>query len=371
MHDTELYNLNGIVAPLSWQDTLWQQWCDIINADRLPHALLLNGDLGIGKRHFAKALMHFVLCENTQNYAACGTCRSCLLNTDNNHPDSIWIDDIAKSKERNIDAIRALIDTAHRHSHQNGWRVIVIIGAHTLSPIVQNALLKILEEPKSRTLFLLHSNMPHRILVTIRSRCQQLLFAPPAAEESLLWLSECIVERQLMQKNDTNAVNTTMAAKELQNSAKNKSRVLLAYAKNRPFVALSMYVNNYLEEYQRYVELWDGFIRQRYTAVHLAKRWMEIPVINAFEWLLEWLIQCIVFDYDANKKNDFPKQTVECATNTMKALGATPLNQMIDKAMASLKLSSSRHYPNHQMLLEELLLYFLVIIVKNKNRVRT
>ena len=78
------------LTPLPWQGALWQQvagW-----RERMPHALLLHGARGIGKRHFAQALAQSLLCEAPDGQAlACGPCSGCQLMAADNHPDLRWL----------------------------------------------------------------------------------------------------------------------------------------------------------------------------------------------------------------------------------------------------------------------------------------
>lgn len=174
--------------------------------ERLPHALLVQGAAGIGKTRFAQALGAAVLCETPRDGLACGECASCRWLEQGNHPDYREVvpeaaeeDDAAeeeatakgekpKSLVIKIEQIRALADFMSLSTHRAGWRVLVLHPAEALHPNAANALLKTLEEPPPRTLIVLVSDRPARLLATIRSRCRVIALAMPAPAEALAWL---------------------------------------------------------------------------------------------------------------------------------------------------------------------------------------
>ncbi|MGH8456391.1 MAG: hypothetical protein ACRETE_05360 [Stenotrophobium sp.] len=73
------------LKPLPWQEQLWLRMTSQIPQGRLPHALLFAGPRGVGKRHYARALTAFVLCEARSSFA-CGECRSCKQFAAGQHP---------------------------------------------------------------------------------------------------------------------------------------------------------------------------------------------------------------------------------------------------------------------------------------------
>jgi DNA polymerase-3 subunit delta' len=175
----------------------------------MPHAILLGGQAGLGKRTTALFLAQALLCEAERaGQGACGTCPSCHLYDAGNHPDLRIIEDgredaqaadsseeesatPAKKPSRQIpvDAIRALADFVATTAHRGRAKVIVIAPAEAMHPSAANALLKMLEEPPgSATYFLLVSHRPDRVLPTIRSRCFHVPFAVPAPDAALDWL---------------------------------------------------------------------------------------------------------------------------------------------------------------------------------------
>mgnify|MGYP001820878839 FL=1 len=77
---------------LPWQENQWRQLQQALSAGRLPHALLLAGDEGLGKEAFALAFSQFLLCGRPLPHAACGECRSCRFFRAGNHPDFLKLE---------------------------------------------------------------------------------------------------------------------------------------------------------------------------------------------------------------------------------------------------------------------------------------
>lgn len=167
--------------------------------ERLPHALLMTGQRGLGKFALATAFAAGLLCENTRpGGKSCGACLACGWFEQGNHPDFRLLQpeamaesegdgDEAKKKasqQITIEQIRALDDFFNIGTHRSGLRIILVYPTEAMNRNTANALLKSLEEPSPGTLFLLVSNEPMRLLPTIRSRCQVVSVPLPASERS-------------------------------------------------------------------------------------------------------------------------------------------------------------------------------------------
>lgn len=189
----------------SWNKELWTRLAN--QFDRLPHAILLSGSAGSGKRDFAQSLAKRLLCESASGEAeACGACLSCNWFSAGNHPDFRLIEPAGdeaeetgnenspekkkKSEQIRIHQIRALDDFLGVGTHRHGARIIIIQPAEAMNQATANALLKILEEPSHNTLFILITNNKKRLLPTILSRCQTINFPKPAPQQALQWLRD-------------------------------------------------------------------------------------------------------------------------------------------------------------------------------------
>lgn len=190
-----------------WQLAEARQW--LSQTERFAHAWLIHGLTGIGKVQFAKAAAAALLCEHPKEGVACGQCVSCHWVCAGNHPDLRWIrpesyqvledpelvSSKTPSKHIRVEQLRSLSDWFHTATHRGGYRIAVLYPAESLNAISANALLKILEEPMDKTVFLLVSHNYHALLPTVLSRCRRLGLALPSLEQSLEWLKSLPLEQ--------------------------------------------------------------------------------------------------------------------------------------------------------------------------------
>ncbi len=177
-----------------WQQGIWASLNRLLNAERLPHAMLFAAPAGTGKRRLADAFAARMLCQTPSLDAACGQCRGCQLLAAGTHPDyyvlSPETDGDKVSKVIKIDQARAVVSFASQTAQMQGYRVIIIDPADALNISSANAMLKTLEEPGQRCVFLLLTDQPTALLATIRSRCQLLPLSLPDEEDALAWLRQ-------------------------------------------------------------------------------------------------------------------------------------------------------------------------------------
>ncbi len=182
-----------------WQQTQWTQITQLLKTERLPHAMLLYGNQGLGKADFAVTLANSLLCKSpTPDHQACGLCKACQLLAANTHPDLYYLKPTAPGTSRSknpvlsirIDDIRILCEKLNQTSQYGGFRVAILNQAEQLTLQAANSLLKTLEEPGENVLILLVTARTHRLPVTIRSRCQLMRFTMPDETQSLRWLKK-------------------------------------------------------------------------------------------------------------------------------------------------------------------------------------
>lgn len=184
---------------LPWQDALWQRLQDSRAQQRLPHAVLLSGPSGVGKRLFAQRLAAALVCEDTQiQRQPCGQCKACRLIAASTHPDVHWLEPEEEGKNIRIDAVRALTARTTLTTQARGSRVFLISPAHAMNRAASNALLKTLEEPTASSVLVLISSQPHLLPATVRSRCQDIVFKPVDAAQAEQWLLGKVDKTELL-----------------------------------------------------------------------------------------------------------------------------------------------------------------------------
>ena len=183
------------MSALPWHVEHWSRLQSRRQRDALPHALLVCGAAGLGKREFVHRFVQGLLCEQPVDGEACGHCRRCLLLAAGTHPDLIELrfglrKDGVQRSEIVVDQIRDLSVRLAMSSQFGGWQIAVIDPADAMNAAAGNALLKTLEEPAAQTMLILLADAPWRLPQTIRSRCQRIEFHLPEPEVALAWLQE-------------------------------------------------------------------------------------------------------------------------------------------------------------------------------------
>ncbi|MFM1757593.1 MAG: hypothetical protein RL193_170 [Actinomycetota bacterium] len=150
----------------------------------MTHAWIFTGPPGSGRSSAAIAFAQALVCKNN----GCGKCNECITAKSGAHPDI----EILKSKGLSIkiDEVRELLTRTAWAPSMGGWRVVVMEDADRLTESAANALLKAIEEPGLRTVWLLCAPTLHDILPTIRSRCRHIQLHTPSNEAVAKYLIE-------------------------------------------------------------------------------------------------------------------------------------------------------------------------------------
>jgi DNA polymerase-3 subunit delta' len=169
---------------------------------RLGHAYLLEGGemdtLETVARTLAKTLNCATPVRARDNgdpaVDCCDTCAPCVTTDRDTHPDIHWLRPESKSRVIRAEQVRALLDVMHLKPNEDGYKVAVLAGADRLNTQAANIFLKTLEEPPQRSVMLLLSTEPQRLLETLVSRCLRLRFGagtpPQTPAEDREWLAE-------------------------------------------------------------------------------------------------------------------------------------------------------------------------------------
>jgi len=322
--------------PYPWQLGEWQQLAQLIAHKKLPHALMLAGPKGVGKRHFAEALAQLLLCQNPREGGACGQCRGCELNKAATHPDLLWLEPEEQGKAIKVDQVRELTESLSKTAQQSGYKVVVLEPAEAMNTNAANALLKSLEEPAANTLLLLVSHSPSAVLPTIRSRCQLRALPMPRQEQVLRWLSPLLVGRDIAAES------------------------LLAAARGAPLIALGLLEGDALEQREQQLQQLTRLSLGQVSAIELAASWHNGDALALMEWLLGLMHQlaCWLASGDQSQVANWPVELRERLTQVSPSL----LHRYVEKLLHSKKLLLSGANPNKQLLWEELLLDWGVVL---------
>jgi DNA polymerase III subunit gamma/tau len=141
--------------------------------DRVAHGYIFSGARGVGKTTTARILAKALNCAKGPTVSPCGECDSCREIAASNSVDVLEID---AASNRGIDEIRELRENVRYLPARDRYKVFIIDEVHMLTTEAFNALLKTLEEPPPRSLFVLATTEPHKVPATIQSRCQHFSF---------------------------------------------------------------------------------------------------------------------------------------------------------------------------------------------------
>ena len=249
-----------------WQQSQWQSLQSLYQQGRLPHALLFKGIKGTGKYNFARHLSHSLLCNQTNAQGqACGSCSACQLIQAATHPDLLLLEPEAPDKAIKVDDVRELCHEMQLTSQYGGIKVAIINLADNMNVNAANSLLKTLEEPTADSLLILVSSKPHRLPITIRSRCQSISFASPDTGASIDWLKS---------------------------QGLNNPQLYLNLSYGSPLAALQLSENDGAEQRNTLIKaLIDSAMNK--PVIEHAEQLSKIHNENLLNWLYDWLTDLI------------------------------------------------------------------------------
>jgi len=183
-----------LLQDIPWNNELWQSLIERYHGNGLPHASLLLGNEGTGRRPLAFKLAKFLLCQAADKKTAkkttyCNQCHSCKLLDAGSHPDYFICDQEAKGKQIKVDTVRKLNDFLAKTPQISACQVVHIYPIEALNINASNALLKTLEEPSGESYLLLMAERLGSVIPTIRSRTQRISLHPPSTDFALEWLA--------------------------------------------------------------------------------------------------------------------------------------------------------------------------------------
>lgn len=256
---------------LPWQMVDWQKIAH--SFPKIPHAILLSGNQGTGKRAFADHLAAWLMCLHPKPEQACGECSSCQWLKADTHPNLLRIsrEVDAKGKQSQfikIDQIRDLMPFVQQTGE--GWRVIIIEPAEALNIAAANALLKTLEEPGDRVTLILVADQSLQLPATIRSRLQQYKVGLADPQQALHYMTE------------------------LGRISPDTAQLLLGLSGGAPLNALKLKDKNTFLARADWLSDWQKLIQQKLLPINCSTIWQKRLGLFEFLELLQWMLRDII-----------------------------------------------------------------------------
>lgn len=186
--------------PKTFADLVGQQHVvkalqNALDKGRLHHAYLLTGTRGVGKTTIARILAKSLNCENARHGEPCGVCSSCQAIDAGRFVDLLEID---AASNTGIDNIREVLENAQYAPTAGKYKVYIIDEVHMLSKSAFNAMLKTLEEPPEHVKFILATTDPHKVPITVLSRCLQFVLRNMTAQQVAEHLAHVLKSEQIV-----------------------------------------------------------------------------------------------------------------------------------------------------------------------------
>ncbi|MDR3552481.1 MAG: DNA polymerase III subunit [Clostridia bacterium] len=167
-----------------------EQLAAAFDSGRVPHALLIEGPEGCGKKTLAKLLAAACVCSAEDPGRPCGVCRHCVKAASGNHPDIRLVSGGAGARSFPVDAVRRVRVDAYVTPNEAMRKVYILTDIQNMTEQAQNALLKVLEEPPEYAVFILTCDSGARVLDTVRSRCRPVSVGPVSLQDTIAALGE-------------------------------------------------------------------------------------------------------------------------------------------------------------------------------------
>lgn len=322
-----------------WFAPLWHTL--MTRQARWPHALLLAGPRGIGKRDFALALGAACLCETPlADGQACGICPACHWLAQGSHPDFRLLEPYGgeegeeeegarRKRDISIAQVRSLADFVSLSSMRAGERVIVIHPAEAMNTAAANALLKTLEEPLPQVRLILVGHQIHSLLPTIKSRCQRIPMPPATTAQARAWLQEAGVKE----------VNLSMAL-----------------AGGAPLLAKEFAQANYLESRRTF--LTSLLQPAQLNWIALAEQNAREDLAARFDWLQTW-----TYDIASQGLTGRLRYNLDFGLGLQELAARVNLTRIFQFARELTQIKRRLQHPlNPQLLLESVLLNYLAAV---------
>jgi len=250
---------------LFWHKKTWKKFSSASARDHLPHAMLLTGAKGVGKKIFADKMIKSLLClkPDPTNRQPCGQCQGCRTYRSGANPDFMRIQLLEGKQQIGVDQIRELSHFLTFSRSFDAYRVILINPVEKMNQNAANSLLKSLEEPSDNTVIILIATHLSTIIPTIVSRSQLLSIPLPARGEAIGWI-------------------------KAQGSKVDNVEELLEMSAGSPLLALNIDEKSLADKGDFAKDILNIF-RENNSVTEIAKKWEKYDQSVLLDWQIIWV----------------------------------------------------------------------------------
>ena len=308
-----------------WLQRYWAKLAQYRQQDRLPNAIMLVGDQGLGLPSLASCFAKSVFCLNSnENNGSCGACSSCLLFEAGNYPDYFYLQPEEDKTSISIDAIRKLIESLALNNQYVKQRIVIIDSADVLLHNAANSLLKTLEEPSENTSLILITHKLSKVSATIRSRCQLITVKDIEQQKAIQWL---------------------------QQSGCKEARQYLNLANHAPLLAFELWEKNALAVRDALFKEFLNLIEGRLDPLQFASQCIALKEMPFIKWIMSWLTDAIKSSHSSKNIDVMNPDLLNHLKVIAEKLHLKDIHGLLDKLNVLFQLESRQ--VNQQLMLEE------------------
>ena len=319
-----------------WLQTYWEQLTRYLQQDRLPSALMLVGDDGIGLSSLAQSFAHRTICLSpTEDNIACGECESCLLFNAGNYPDFYHLVPEEGKDSIKVDAIRELSKSLALSSQYTKPRVVIIDPADAMLHQAANSLLKTLEEPSENTCLILIAHSLSSLPVTIRSRCQLVTVKEIELAQAQAWLNDLACE---------------------------ETDQYLRLANGAPLLAYDLWKKDTLALETAIFNDFLALLKGRLDPLIFAEKCVSLKDVPVLKWIMSWLNDAIKCSYETVDQVLIQTERSDDLKVIVEKLNLKDIHGLLDRSAQLIALES--YQVNQQLMIEEFAIQSYALTLK-------
>ena len=324
---------------------------------KISHAYLFAGPRGSGKTSIAKIFARLVNCEKTDGLSPCGECVFCTQSEEQ----TMDIIEMDAASNNGVDEIREINNKVNLVPSIGKYKIYIIDEVHMLTIGAFNALLKTLEEPPAHVIFILATTDPHKVPITILSRCQRFDFKKLSEENILSRLKYICEKEQIEIENEAISEIARLGDGSLRDAIGTLDQVI-AYANDKITLQDIYDVNGTISTKDVY-NLMDYVIKNNISGVvNSIKKYNDQgkSIVKITEEIILFMRNVII-----NKSSiDFPGNKIEEYNMIAESLSLSKIIEMIQ--ILNQALLDMKKFSNPKLILE---LAFIKIINLNQNMI--